>query len=193
MPIPVARVRISASPIVSETFSEGGLSTVARPARIEARIFPSREANIHLVAHADHLGVHADRELVNERAAVGAGDIDRLDLAVGKGIDRGVERLRDCRARGQTGSSSRRAGSPAPSSCPSRPRPQPRSCRRRRRPSRRRHGLPRPWRLPPRCPHPRRARCRCDGQPSRASRSSCARMHRDRSCAACRRPDSEPQ
>jgi hypothetical protein len=45
MPMPVARVTISASPMVNATFNDGGLSAVANPARIEARIFPKREVN----------------------------------------------------------------------------------------------------------------------------------------------------
>ena len=45
MLMPVVRVSISVSPIVSETFSDGGSSNVAIAALIEARIFPSRDAN----------------------------------------------------------------------------------------------------------------------------------------------------
>ena len=45
MLIAVVRVSISASPIFSETFRDGGSSTVVKAARNEARIFPRREAN----------------------------------------------------------------------------------------------------------------------------------------------------
>jgi len=78
---------ISASPIFSKTLREGGSSSVAHEALIEA---PKR----HLVAQIDHLGVHADRQLVDERIAIGAGDIDRHDLAFGKGLHGAVERQR---------------------------------------------------------------------------------------------------
>ena len=129
---------------------------------------------LHLVAQTDHLGMHADRELVDERMAIGAGDVDRHDLACRQTPARRRRATAGCPARGRTGSSFRPAGSPAPSSCPSACRPRPRRCRRRRRPARHRHGLPRPWRARPRCPCRPRARCRRDGRPSQAFRSSCS-------------------
>ena len=192
--MPVVRVSISASPIFSETFSDGGSSIVARAALAEARILPKREANSMLSRMSHHLGMHADRELVDERPAVGAGHVDRPDLAIGERFDRGIERKRNAEAaREQV----HRAGGQY--------RQRLLLAHQRRRGGRNRSvaaagdhhvgaAAPRPWQAPPRSPARTRSRCRRDGRAcSSVSRHPARRTRRDRSCGAYRRPGSRPR